>query len=319
MKALAWPASWQRHETEAGRLVVGDGHTIAWWAAGAPDGTPVLVVHGGPGSGSVPATASFFDPTRHRLIFFDQRGCGASGPVGRLEGNRTFELCADMEALRIHLGIRRWLVFGGSWGAALGLVYCQQVPAACIGAVLRGLPRASSAQAEWVLEERAGIWPEHATAFLDALPGNAHPRAAAIHLERLMGTDPVERMASARAVMALEYGLTGPVPESLDTLFERQVTSDDEARARIYLHYWVNDFFLPGGDPVFNAGALTRMPLVFVHGERDWICPVDASRSAVARIPGAALMIVPSGGHSPFQDSMRAAIGQALARFDALS
>ena len=155
---------------ETGRLEVDDLHTIYWEMSGNPEGAPVVFLHGGPGAGTTPAHRRFFDPDHYRIVLFDQRGAGRSALRGELRGNTTQDLIADMERLRAHLGIARWVLFGGSWGSTLALAYAQAHPQACAAMVLRGIFLCRPAEIDWFVYGMRRFFPEAWRRFVAVIP-----------------------------------------------------------------------------------------------------------------------------------------------------
>jgi proline iminopeptidase len=280
-------------------------HRLYYEEHGNPGGMPAVVLHGGPGSGCRPALAGFFDPQRYRVVLPDQRGAGRSWPQGRLQGNDTAALVEDLEVLRRVLGIERWLVFGGSWGATLGLCYARAHPERVTGLVLRGTLAGRRRDRDWVFgaDGAARLFPAAYAGFRSLLPDAAADPVGGYW--RLLH-DPREqiRLAAARAWLAWEdhVALQQPPPaNSVPNLH----------RALIACHYAHRDFFL---DPVSGAlpdsGELDAIPGVIIHGERDLVCPVDQALELHRRWPTATLEVIAGAGHL----SDDAAIQTALVR-----
>lgn len=308
------PSAWRGAPQESGNLAVSGGHTVWWASFGSPEAVPVVVLHGGPGSGSNLATLDFFDPATHRVVFVDQRGCGQSQPPGGVSENETMLLIADTEAVRRHLGIAQWIVFGGSWGGCLGLVYGQMHPAACLRLVLRGLSHRHCLQTDWVLTERPRTMPERLDAFVAHLDREERTDPIAANYRRILSGSPPDQEAAARAVISLEYGLAGPEPEPLPDVADLAVDAAALARAKIFLHYWAHESFLPGGCLVFDPRRLDGVPVDLFHGRSDWICPMAGSVAVADAIAHARLTIVDGAGHSPFHPAMADALRAAVAR-----
>lgn len=303
--ALPIPDDWLDEPLLTGMLPATGDHEVWWAAFGQDTSVPVLVLHGGPGSGSNLKTLAFFDPAVHRVIFFDQRGSGRSTPLGELSNNETAELVADIESLRQLLGIRAWSVYGGSWGADLGLVYGQLHPESCVKLILRSIPDRHLNQNQWVLKERPTLQPERHEAFMSYVRQEElfDPIGALYRASLSNQREEVQRATAA--VIVLELGLAGPDPEPLVAPDENELSAQDIARARIFLHYWANQSFLPEGRLVFNSDALKDVPLLLVHGVSDWICPKEGSEAVHRAVPHSELILVEGAGHSAHTPAMQ--------------
>ncbi len=279
-------------------LAVAPPHVLHVEECGNPDGVPVLFVHGGPGSGCEPWQRRFFDPRRYRIVLFDQRGCGRSAPHASLEGNTTPALVADMERIREHLGIERWVLFGGSWGSTLSLVYAQTHPARVAGLVLRGIFLCRPRDIQWFYQEGASrVFPDLWEDYLEPIPEAERGELVSAYYRRLTGEDEVSRMSAAKA-WSLWEGRTS-------TLLPAQAVVDHFADpytalslARIECHYFVHDSFLEPDQILRDAHRLRGIPGVIVHGRYDVVCPADNAWALHRVWPEAELRIVPDAGHS---------------------
>lgn len=282
-----------------GWLDVGDGHSMYWQECGNPLGTPALFIHGGPGAGCKSDDSRWFDPARYRIVLFDQRGAGRSRPSGRLMANTTPHLLADMETLRRHLHIERWVLFGGSWGAALALAYAQRHPRRVHALILRGVFTASAAQCRWLYApEGAGArhsaaW-QRFTSSLGLGPGTNLLDAFAA---RLHSGDAGTEEQAARAwlqweqdLMALEAAAPAPAARSQ---FDGEAAL---AAARIGVHYARHGFFLRDA-PWLDAG-LHALPCVIVQGANDLVTPPATALALHRSWPGAQLRYVAAAGHA---------------------
>nr|WP_041643374.1 alpha/beta fold hydrolase [Azoarcus olearius] len=294
-----------------GLLDVGDSHTLWFEQCGNPAGIPLLFLHGGPGSGCSPRHRDLFDLTRFRVILFDQRGCGRSTPRGGLDANTTAHLVADIERLRAHLGIARWLVSGGSWGSTLALAYCARYPAACLGAVLRGIFLARREDIDWFFEGAAPRLPEAHAAFAACAPGPG--RLATRVFDAVLGADDARALQVVRHWMQWEESLTlgraAPLP----------VLGDDDAarmldKYRVQAHYLRHDCFLghDGWRGLAQQIAAAGLPVTVLHGQDDRICQPAAAQLLRATIPHSRLTMV-AAGHDPFAPAMRRALLAACA------
>lgn len=292
-----------------GWLDVGDGHAVYWEQCGHPGAPAALFVHGGPGAACSEQDRRWFDPQQWRSVFFDQRGCGRSQAADALHANTTAHLVADMEALRLHLGIDRWLLFGGSWGATLALAYAQAHPQRVRGLVLRGVFLASQAESGWLYGPQGAAqhlpvaW-QRLCAAAGVPPGQ--PLLDAMHA-RLQHDDEAA-LAAAHAwgrweadLMDAETGLAVRVPAA-----PRQRPDDRLAlrTARIGVHYARGGWFLSEGQLLARAATLARLPGVIVQGTRDLVTPPAAARALHAAWPASQLQEVPSAGHASTHPAM---------------
>ncbi|MSQ66668.1 MAG: prolyl aminopeptidase [Gammaproteobacteria bacterium] len=276
-------------------LPVGDGHEIYFEDAGAPEALPVVFLHGGPGGGCKPSHRQFFAPARYRAVLFDQRGAGRSRPFGETAHNTTPHLVADMERLREHLAIESWVLFAGSWGAALALAYAEQFPDRVRGIVLRGAFLARPCDLDWFLHAGAARLLPQAWAALNASLGQPAHLVSALH-QALFGADPTLALAAARAWTAWS---TEVVMYSFNSVEgEAEGTTEEMlAKARIELHYAVNRYFLADNQLLAQAHRLPRVPVHLVHGQRDLTCTAAASWALHQAIPGSRLEILRTAGH----------------------
>ena len=255
----------------SGRLAVGDEHAIHWETSGNPDGLPGLAIHGGPGSGSGPGLRRYFDPARYRIVLWDQRGCGrsvpfAGEPVADLTANTTDHQLRDMERLREHLGIDRWLLFGGSWGCALGLHYAETHPDRVAGIVMMGLATGRRAETDLLTRGMGRIYPEAWARFRDHLrPGDRDGDLAAGYARLLAHPDPVVHRAAADAWCAWEDALMPGVPGLID----EETPGYRLAFARIVTHYFAHGSWLDPDQVLRDAGRLRGIPGELVQGTLD--------------------------------------------------
>ncbi len=273
-------------------------HRLYVEECGNPRGVPVLFVHGGPGAGCAEYHRRFFDPEQYRIILFDQRGCGRSTPHASLESNTTQALVADMEVIRHRLGVQRWVVFGGSWGSTLGLVYAQTHPGYVLGLILRGIFLCRSQDIHWFYQEGANrIYPDHWEQFIRPIPESERGDLVRAFYARLTSDDEIMRMAAAKAWSIWEGRCATLLPrKSVVDYFADPHTA--LSLARIECHYFVHNTFLAPNQIIRQAERLANIPGVMVHGRYDMVCPIDQATALHAAWPQAELHIIPDAGHS---------------------
>lgn len=283
----------------AGRLAVSPLHEIYFEECGNPRGKPVAMVHGGPGGGSNPSMRRYHDPARYRIILFDQRGCGRSTPHACLEENTTWDLVADMERLREHLGIARWQLCGGSWGSTLALAYAQAHPARVTEMILRGIFTLRRAELEWFYQEGCSwLYPDAFADYLKPIPPDERGDMIAAYHRRLTGSDRAAQLEAARAWSVWE-GATLSLMADPERV--RKFAADDYALAfaRIECHYFINKGFFSRDDQLIaGAGKIRHIPGVIVHGRYDVVTPLRSAWDLKQAWPEADLRIVPDAGHA---------------------
>ena len=280
-------------------LQVSERHTLHLEECGNPDGLPVVFLHGGPGGGTDPFHRQFFDPQIYRIVLFDQRGCGKSEPHGELQDNDTDALVADLEAIRTHLGIQRWVVFGGSWGSTLALVYAERHPERVQGLILRGIFLCRRRDIDWFYAEGGAsrLFPDHWTQFTDAIPESERDDLMGAYHRRLTGHDEVGRMAAAKAWALWEARCATLMPNfDLEAHFAEPHTA--LALARIENHYFANDCFLEPDEILSRAARLAGIPGMIVHGRYDAVCPLDQAWALQRVWPDAELHTIADAGHA---------------------
>lgn len=289
-------------------------HEMYYEEAGNPRGAPVVFLHGGPGAGSAPAHRRFFDPAHYRIVVYDQRGAGRSRPLGELRDNTTPHLVADLERLRTHLGIERWLVFGGSWGSTLALAYGIAHPDRCTGLVLRGIFLCRKSEIEWFLYGLRNLFPEAWRAFAGAIPEAERKDLLKAYHRRLTHRDPAVHMPAARAWSVYE-GSCSTLLASPETV--AYFASDVVALglARIEAHYFTHDIFLPENSLLENVKRLRDVPAVIVQGRYDAVCPIVTADDLHRAWPQADYIVVPDAGHSAWEPGICAELVKATERF----
>lgn len=279
-------------------LAVDQTHRLHLETCGTAQGLPVVFLHGGPGSGCEPWHRRFFDPAAYRIVLFDQRGCGRSRPHASLEDNTTAHLVSDMERIREHLGIERWVVFGGSWGSTLALAYAEAHPERVLGLVLRGIFLCRPRDIHWFYQEGAGrLFPDYWEDYLAPIPETERDDMVSAYYRRLTGEDEVARMAAAKAWSEWE-GRTAtllPNPGVVDHFRDPHVAL---SLARIECHYFMNQSFLEPNQLLRDAHRLADIPGTIVHGRYDVVCPLDQAHALHRAWPRAKLEIIPDAGHS---------------------
>jgi proline iminopeptidase len=282
-------------------LPVSDVHRLHVEECGRPDGLPVVFVHGGPGAGCEPWHRQFFDPDVYRIILFDQRGCGRSVPHAELTGNNTGALVADMEAIRNLLGIERWVVFGGSWGSTLGLVYAETHPERVLGLILRGIFLCRPRDIHWFYQEGASyLLPERWEEYVAPVPEEERTDLVGAYYRRLTGSDEISRMAAAKAWSLWEAHASSLLPKpAVVNHFGNPHTA--LSLARIECHYFMHDSFLEPDQILKHAGRLAGIPGVIVHGRYDVVCPAEQAWALHRAWPEAHLHMIADAGHSALE------------------
>jgi proline iminopeptidase len=297
----------------SGHLAVGGGHSIYWETCGNPLGTPVLFLHGGPGGGCSKTDRRWFDPQRYRIVLFDQRGCGRSTPFSSLTDNTTDHLIGDIETLRVHCGIERWVLMGGSWGATLALAYAQRFPKRVRAMVLRGIFTARRSELRWLYEAGVShLFPDAWEQFLAPIPPAERHDPIGAYYEQLTCSDAATEMRAARAWCAWEDRLTTLLPAP------PAYTEDDPALlalARIECHYFKHAAFLEEGQLIADAHLLRDIPGIIVQGRYDVIAPPATAWDLARAWPQAHLQIVPDGAHASSEPGNLRGLIMATDRF----
>ena len=300
-------------------LSVSDGHRLYIEECGQPDGLPVVFLHGGPGAGCESYHRRFFDPAIYRIILFDQRGCGRSTPHASLQGNTTAALVADMEAIRMLLGIDQWVVFGGSWGSTLGLVYAESFPERVLGLILRGIFLCRPGDIQWFYQYGASsLLPDHWEGFMEPVAAEESGDLVSAYYRLLTGDDEIARMAAAKA-WSLWEGLAS-------TLLPKTAVIDHFANpktalslARIECHYFANNSFMVADQILQHATRLQKIPGIIVHGRYDVVCPLEQAWALHKAWPQSRLQIIQDAGHSATEpgivDALLTATDQFSRRF----
>lgn len=292
-------------------LSVDNLHTLYIEEVGNPTGIPIVFVHGGPGAGTDPFHRCFFDPEIYRVILFDQRGCGRSTPHAALEHNTTQDLVADMEAIRELLGISRWVVFGGSWGSTLSLVYAETYPSKVMGLILRGIFLCEKRDIEWFYQQGASfIFPDYWEEFIQPIAEKDRHDMISAYYQLLTSNHDFTRSAAARAWSTWEgrCATLQPNPELQKHFSELHFAL---ALARIECHYFKHRAFLEEGFILKNARQLQSIPGVIVHGRYDVVCPLENAWKLHKAWPEAELNIVRDAGHAATEPGITDALIRA--------
>ncbi|HQC72020.1 MAG TPA: prolyl aminopeptidase [Candidatus Competibacteraceae bacterium] len=297
------------------RLAVDARHTLYIEECGNPEGLPVLFLHGGPGGGCEPLHRRFFDPQRYRIVLFDQRGSGQSTPHAELRDNTTWDLVADIERLRTHLGIERWVVFGGSWGSTLALAYAETHPQQVLGLILRGIFLCRDQDIHWFYQQGASrLFPDLWEHFLAPIPLAERDDLVQAYYRRLTGANELERLRAAKAWSVWE-GSTLSLEHNSHTIEQFSEARRALSLARIECHYFVNQCFLEPDQLVRDAGRLRGIPGVIVHGRYDVICPLDGAWALHQAWPEAELRIITPAGHAASEPGIVDALVTATQAF----
>lgn len=301
---------------QTGMLQVSELHQIYFEVSGNPKGKPVVVLHGGPGGGSLPVYRQYFDPEKWLIVMFDQRGCGKSTPNAELRENTTWDLVADIERLRSHLNISQWVVFGGSWGSTLSLAYSQTHPERCLGLILRGIFMLRRKELLWFYQEGASyIFPDAWEQYLKPIPPDERHDLLTAYYKRLTSPDLQTRLEAARTWSVWEASTSKLLQDpNLMAIFGQDQFAD--AFARIECHYFVNKGFLESEDQLLKGvDRIRHLPAVIVQGRYDVVCPMVSAWELHRAWSEAELIIVPDAGHSMTEPGIRSALIEASDRF----
>jgi len=286
------------HNIEMEPLANGLHHQVYVEECGNPDGIPIIFLHGGPGSGCRPQHRCYFNPDIYRIILFDQRGCGRSKPHGELENNTTSYLISDMETIRQQLSIDNWVIFGGSWGATLGLCYAQQYPNKVLAMILRGIFLGRQQDIDWVYSQGGAskLFPDAWQNLVKhlQLSDQTHPLQA--YYQQLTHSDEIHQMAAAKTLQAWE--------STIVTLRDHEYQHDHSqesgplAHSRIQLHFALNECFISESAILDNIDAIRDIPTIMIHGRYDIVCPIQQTWELHNAWPETELNIIPMAGHA---------------------
>lgn len=304
----------------SGHLDTGDGHQIYYEECGRRDGLPVLIIHGGPGGGCSPLMRRYHDPSRYRIILFDQRGCGRSRPHASLENNTTWHLIADMELLRERLGVTRWQLFGGSWGSTLALAYAIEHPDRVLGLILRGIFLMRQREIDWFYKDGCNwLFPDAYAELAGVVREDERDDLVGAFHRRLTGDNAAERLEAAKAWSRWE---ATTLSLRSDPARIRAFASDSYALAfaRIESHYFVNRGFFERDDHILQgSGRLSALPITIVHGRFDVVTPLRNAWDLKEAAPHCDLRIIPAVGHAMSEPALAGALVEATRGFAARS
>ncbi len=288
----------------SGWLRVSAVHEIYFEQSGNPRGKPAVFLHGGPGGGTDAKMRGFFDPDRYHIVLFDQRGCGKSRPHASLLDNTTWHLVADIDKLREHLKIQRWLVFGGSWGSTLALAYAQTHPQRVTELVLRGIFLLRRWEIDWFYQNPGGaaaLYPDLWEHYIAPIAPTERADLVAAYYRQLTSEDP-ERVRRAARAWSIWEGATSYLQRNPEYVAKFEADGYSAAFARIECHYFLNGGFLPSDDHLIgNVDKIRNIPSIIVQGRYDVVCPMRSAWDLHRAWPQAQLRIVPDAGHSAFE------------------
>ena len=297
----------------SGHLIVSETHHIYYEECGNPHGVPVVFLHGGPGSGCSPTQRRFFDPNFYRIVLFDQRGCGRSIPAGCITDNTTQHLVEDISALKAHLHIDKWLVFGGSWGSTLAIAYALAYPTHIRGLILRGIFLSRASELTWFLSDVKQFYPEVFAALQSYLPEDERQDVLTHYAQRVFSDD-----VSISAPAALHWN---NFESQIMTLLPVQSSGDPApdaiqiARARVQIHYIQHQCFLNNCDIFKEVKTLAHIPAWIIQGRYDMVCPPITAWELKQAMPHAHFTMVPDAGHSGLESGTALALVGATEAF----
>ena len=297
------------------RLSVDDTHELYIEESGNPQGIPVLFLHGGPGAGTEPYHRCFFNPQLYRIILFDQRGSGRSTPHACIDANTTQSLVQDIEAIRSYLEVDKWLVFGGSWGSTLALVYAETHPDKVLGLVLRGIFLCRPEEIHWFYQEGASrIFPDYWQDFIKPISEEGRGSLLSSYYKQLTSDDEWQQLTAAKA-WSLWEGRTSTLLPSEKVRSHFVSPSVALSLARIECHYFMHDSFLEPNQILRDISALADIPGVIVHGRYDVVCPMQSAWQLHQAWPNSRLNIIPGAGHSASEPGIVDALVRATDDF----
>ena len=295
-------------------LKVSEKHAIYYEECGNPEGYPVVFLHGGPGSGCNPTQRRFFDPNFYRIILLDQRGCGRSTPLGCIEETNIDLLVSDIETLKLHLNVKDWLVFGGSWGSTLALAYAITHPRSVTGLILRGIFLSRPSELNWFLGEVKSFYPENWEKLLAHLPKDEQSNPLQAYGSRVFSDDSKIATPAAIEWNAFESSIMSLLPRPASAPSTTPVDIE-VARARVQIHYILNECFVGHRDLLTEAKALSAIPTTIIQGRYDMVCPPVSAWELKNVMPHAKFVIIADAGHSAMEAGVTSALVEATEAF----
>jgi len=307
-----------REPYETGYLRVSDLHEIYFELCGNPDGKPVIVLHGGPGVGSYPRLRQYFDPERFKIVLHDQRGAGKSRPIGEIRENTTWDLVADIERLREHLGLNKCLIFGGSWGSTLALAYAQEHPEHVTEMILRGIFLGTQEEIDHHYLGAARFFPQKHEELLAVLPDPERRPLPPYLLELVQSNDDIirKKCLDALARFEIKMGQLLISDEQIDAILASFPHEVHRALSRVDLHYVSNNYFLEEEQLLRDAYKIEHIPITLVNGRYDVVCPPLAAYRIHKLLPQSRLIIVEEAGHSERETGITSALVEAVAAYE---
>jgi proline iminopeptidase len=304
---------------DSDRIQVSPLHHVYYEQCGNPQGVPIVFLHGGPGGGCTPKQRRFFDPDYYRIVLFDQRGCGRSLPLGDVVDNTTWHLIEDIETLRKQLGVEQWFVFGGSWGSTLALAYAANHPNRVRGLILRGIFLARPAELDWFLYKVGNFFPEAYARLIAPLLPSEQDDILSAYQQRVFNEDAATSLSAAHSWNAYEASILSLLPATAPP--SPVAPTPDEillARARVQLHYLINDCFLQQHPLLSLVNQLRALPSIIVQGRYDMVCPPATAYALHQAWPEAQYIVAPDAGHSAMEPGIAAALVEATESFKSL-
>ena len=301
-------------------LACGDVHKIYVEESGNPNGQPIIFLHGGPGGGCGSKQRRFFDPKHYRIILFDQRGCGKSSPLGEIKENTTKDLVSDIETIRKHLNIEKWILFGGSWGSSLALAYGIKYPKYLIGLILRGVFLSREKELNWFLKDVDQFFPENHELLLSHKENINRDNLVKEYTDLVFGSNFDIAKQAAVAWNKFEGSILKLLPSSDLNNFDDDINYEFElARAKVQLHYINSSCFIDGNAILNEVKVLKNIPIEIVQGRYDMVCPPKTAYELKKQLPHSELIIIDDAGHSASEDGTLSALISATEKFKALS
>ncbi len=295
----------------SGFLNVDSIHNLYWEQSGNPDGIPIILLHGGPGAGATPIHRRFFDPDFYRIVIFDQRGSGRSHPIGCTENNSTEHLVDDIETLRNHLNIKKWHIFGGSWGSTLALSYAIEHKNKCLSLILRGIFLCEQEEIDWFLYGMKTIFPEAWEQFVGFIPENEQGDLLNAYYKRLTNENDRKTQINAAVHWSLYEGACSSLMPNYETITTDEQKQRALALAKIEAHYFKNEVFSKEKSLLNHIESLRSIPTTIIQGRYDVICPIKTANKLHQLWPEADYIVVPDAGHSALDAPLRSRLVEA--------